>query len=120
MWASKVMAPGQNGRAIQHIRGPGVHQPLAGDVIRVHGETGGGHQEIDAAVQEFPHRLADGPPIIRHNQGFEHLAAEFLHLGGDDGDELVLHQPHEDLGAGDQDADPGLAQGQHLEQRAHR
>ena len=40
---------------------------------------------------------------------------KFLHLGGDDGDEFVLHQPHKDLGAGDQDADPGPAQGQHLE-----
>ena len=94
----------------------GVHQSLAGNVIGVHGEPRGGHQEIDAAVQQFLHPLADGPAIVRHDQGFQNLTAEFLHLGADDGDEFILHQPHEDLGAGYYDADPGLAQGEHPEQ----
>ena len=96
--------------AIKHVHGSGVCQAPAGDVIGVHRQASSSHQQINTTVQELLHRLADGPPIIRHNQGLEHLAAELLHLGGDDGDELVLHQPHEDFSAGDQNTDAGLAQ----------
>ena len=109
---------GQHGHAEQVVPEPGIHQGGPGHVVRVHGHARRGHDQVAPLVEHGGDRLGDGCAVVGHDVRGRDLAAELDHLGGDDGREFVLDESLEDLGARDQDADLGRAQGQDLQDRA--